>query len=192
MKDKLLMILFVLILGSILTTALIAVNYYTTPIIKKNEEITIKSSVLQALEIVFTAENLDESFSANIQIEQKGGKTFYVSTAKDVAFAFSGAGVWGPIEGIIAIKPDYETFKGITIIRQEETPGLGSRITEKAYLDQFSDRKFFPLLTVIQGRPSQQPNEIDAITGATMTSNAFIDIINEQVADHLSVFIGKQ
>ena len=49
MKEKFLMVLFVLVLGSILTTALIGVNGFTAPMIKKNVEIKLKSNVLAAL-----------------------------------------------------------------------------------------------------------------------------------------------
>ena len=59
MKEKFLMVLFVLVLGSILTTALIGVNGFTAPMIEKNVEIKLKSSVLAALEIPFEIETVE-------------------------------------------------------------------------------------------------------------------------------------
>ena len=64
-------------------------------------------------------------------------------------------------------------------MNQEETPGLGDRITEPAFLDQFRAKIFAPDLKLMPEGQSQAKNEIDAITGATMSSVAFIDILNE-------------
>ena len=135
MKDKILMIVFVLVLGSILTAALVAVNFYTTPVIEKNEEIATKSSILKALNISFKQDTVEDIFAGNVEEKQQEGTTYYVAKDRNIAFPYSGSGLWGPIEGIIAVQPDFETLKGITIIRQEETPGLGSRIGEAPYLE---------------------------------------------------------
>jgi Na+-transporting NADH:ubiquinone oxidoreductase subunit C len=183
MKDKILMIVFVLVLGSILTAALVAVNYVTTPVIEKNEEIATKSSILRALNIRFDQQNVEETFADNVEVKQQNGTTYYLTKEEDIAFPYAGSGLWGPIEGIIAIQPDFERLKGITIIRQEETPGLGSRITEADYLAQFEGKRFTEGLEMVQPGRSSGDNEIDSITGATMTSDAFISIINENLRE---------
>ena len=178
MKDKILMIVFVLVLGSILTAALVAVNHLTTPVIEKNEEIATKSSILRALNIPFDSQNVEEVFAGNVEQRQQNGTTYYLTKEDTIAFPYSGSGLWGPIEGIIAIQPDFQRLKGITIIRQEETPGLGSRIAEAAYLAQFENKRFTEGLEMVQPGRADADNEIDSITGATMTSDAFISIIN--------------
>jgi Na+-transporting NADH:ubiquinone oxidoreductase subunit C len=181
MKDKILMIVFVLVLGSILTAALVVVSYLTTPIIRKNEELATKSSILRALNIPFQTATVEEVFATNAEQRQQDGTTYYVTKDKSIAFPYSGSGLWGPIEGIIAVKPDLQTLKGITIIRQEETPGLGSRITEAPYLAQFEGKRFSGGLKLVQPGRSSADNEIDAITGATLTSDAFISILNQNL-----------
>jgi len=185
MKDKILMVVFVLVLGSILTSALVAVNYFTTPVIEKNEETATKSSVLKALNIRFDPQKVEETFEDNVRVKQQNGTTYYIAKDGTVAFPYSGSGLWGPIDGIIAVQPDFQRLKGITIIRQEETPGLGSRITESDYLAQFRDKRFARGLKLVQPGRSSQDNEIDSITGATMTSNAFISIINKNLEEHV-------
>ena len=185
MKDKILMIVFVLVLGSILTAALVVVNYVTTPVIVKNEETATKSSILRALNIHFDPQNVEQTFASNVEVKERDDTTYYVTKEDTIAFPYSGSGLWGPIEGIIAIQPDFERLKGITIIRQEETPGLGSRITEADYLAQFQGKRFGRGLKMVQPGRSSQDNEIDSITGATMTSDAFISIINENLEEHM-------
>jgi Na+-transporting NADH:ubiquinone oxidoreductase subunit C len=181
MKDKILMIVFVLVLGSILTAALVAVNYYTTPVIEKNEEISIKSSILRALNIPFDRDSVQQVFAGNVTEKRQDGTAYYVAKNGDIAFPYSGSGLWGPIDGVIAIQPDFKTLEGITIIHQEETPGLGSRITEPQYLAQFAGKLITNGLVLVQPGRSTANNEIDSITGATMTSNAFIHILNQSL-----------
>ena len=192
MKDKILMIVFVLVLGSILTTALVAVNYFTTPVIVKNEEIATKSSILRALNIRFDPENVEETFAGNVEVRRQNGTTYYLTKEDTIAFAYSGSGLWGPIEGIIAIQPDFERLKGITISRQEETPGLGSRITEAQYLAQFQGKRFTDGLQLVQPGRADADNEIDSITGATMTTNAFIHILNENIRETVPAIAGGE
>ena len=182
------MIVFVLVLGTILTTALVAVNRFTEPLIQRNQEIRIKAGVLEALEIGYTDESMDILFDQRIEVREKDGKTVYVTNEGARAFEFSGSGLWGPITGVFAVNGDLKTILGVTIIHQEETPGLGSRIAESWYLDSFKGKTFQPRLQMVQpGKGRQRKNSIDAISGATMTSVAFIDILNKQVGEYLSV-----
>ncbi len=193
MKEKILMVVFVLVLGSVLTTALIAVDEYTAPFIEKNAETKIKSSILKALEISFQAESAEmgELFDKNISIEQKVEMTFYVSEQGDIAFRFTGSGLWGPISGVLALRPDFKTIKAITIIHQEETPGLGSRIAEEAYLQGFRNKIFAPILRLVQaGRGGGGDSEVDVIAGATMSSDAFINILTSQFEQYAEAYRG--
>jgi len=183
MKDKILMIVFVLALGSILTAALVAVNYLTTPVIEKNEEIATKSSILKALSISFEPDQVEETFANKVKQRQRNGTTYYVAEDGNIAFPYSGSGLWGPIEGIVAIQPNFQTLEGVTISRQEETPGLGSRITEPQYLAQFEGKRFTEGLKLVQPGRSSADNQIDSITGATMTSEAFVKILNENIEE---------
>jgi Na+-transporting NADH:ubiquinone oxidoreductase subunit C len=178
MKDKIMMLVFVLVLGTILTGILVAVNWYTTPVITKNEQHEIQASILQALGIPFGEEEVEQVFARDVQVRQSGGKTYYVAAGSGLAFAYAGSGLWGPINGIVALNPDLSTLRAVTIIHQEETPGLGSRITEQAYLDQFRGKDFSTGLKLMPPGKSKASNEIDAITGATLSPKAFLNILN--------------
>ena len=179
MKSRIMMIVFILVLGSILTAALVAVASYTTPIIQRNEALETRKSILEALEIPFGEDDVEEVFAGNVREKKADGIPYYAARSGDIAFDYAGPGLWGPIEGIIAVGPRFEALTGITIIRQEETPGLGSRIGESAYLDQFKARRFAGGLRLVAPGRSQADNEIDSITGATLSANAFIEILND-------------
>lgn len=188
MKDKILMIIFVIITGSILTTALVLVDAYTKPIIERNAAIKLKSSILSALGIGFTEENVEEVFDQSVKEEIKGSKMFYNSKDGTVALPIKGPGLWGPISGVLAMSGDLKSIKGLTIIHQEETPGLGSRIAEKSHLDKFLNKEFSPTLETVGEGKSEKNTQIDAISGATMSSKALVNILNAQYEEYKAVF----
>ncbi len=94
-------------------------------------------------------------------------------------------------KGIIALKKDLETIASVKIIAQEETPGLGARITEEAFLKKFERKKFLPHLKLVLRKSTTQIHEIDAITGATLTSAALIQMMNESI-DHFRLIFPQK
>lgn len=190
MKERIWMVVFILAVGSAFAIALVAVNSITEPIIAKNKELKVKANVLTALSIDSTKDKIEEVFSENIQIKKVADQTFYLAKNGQVAFEFAGGGVWGPINGIIALLPDLETIKGITIIHQEETPGLGGRIGDPEYLDKFKGKKIVPELRVV--KEPKGKNEVDAITGATLSCEALEEIINSQTEKYIPLLKEKK
>lgn len=192
MKQILRMVFFVLVLGSILTAILITVDHFAAPIIAANERISVRVNVLEALGIETTGEDVDAVFDRTVEISETAGITLFTAADGTKAIAYDGSGLWGPISGILSVDPDGTAIKGVTIIRQEETPGLGGRIAEKEYLALFSG---IPLDTPIEVRAagkSTAPNELDAITGATLSSVAFVNLLNLHIAEAISVLRGDQ
>ena len=111
-------------------------------------------------------------------------------TKKPVRYAvlIGGAGVWGPLSAIVATDTDIEKILEIEFYRHRETPGLGARITDQSFTDQFtglplslgSGKKKF--ISITPPAPGKSPREIDAITGATKTSRAVETFLNKEIA----------
>ena len=179
MKDRIMMIVFVLILGTILSTTLVVVNDFTEPMVARNEEIKKLSTILNAFGIEFTKENITGIFDSNIETIELSGMLYYKVSSGKMAFPFEGPGLWGPIIGVMAMEADAKTISTVAIKFQEETPGLGSRIAEKAYLDTFITKQFSPELNLVSEGSAERETEVDGITGATLSCAAFIDILNE-------------
>jgi Na+-transporting NADH:ubiquinone oxidoreductase subunit C len=110
------------------------------------------------------------------------------------AFAVWGVGFWARIDGYLAVTPDLGEVIGLVIVRHSETPGLGGRITEKAWRDAFRGLRVAPpagggrLLYVGGPRPAgpddpRHRRRVDAITGATGTSAAMERLLNERLAE---------
>lgn len=88
-------------------------------------------------------------------------------------------GFGGAIEIMVGVKPD-ETLTGIKIVSLSETPGLGSKAQEPKFKDQFDGKTVKDPLSVIKsGTPKD--NEVVAISGATITSNAVTEGVNAAV-----------
>ena len=88
----------------------------------------------------------------------------------------TGAGLWGDITATVGFDADLESFVGLEIIDQNETPGLGGRIGEVWFKEQFRGKRP-PLATVPEGDPASDA-QFQAITGASYSTAAIQDIMN--------------
>ena len=167
MNKTMRMLVFVLLMGLVTSVLLVGVDAWTSPYIEANAQARLRSAVLNAHGISFTTGTINEVFEANIVEEVREDQTFYVNESTGaVAFVFEGSGVWGPIVGVIAFESDFRTIRYIEILQQEETPGLGARIVERAYLDTFNQvtmRAEAPFLTISRSADPEDPNDLDAI-----------------------------
>ena len=178
MKDRIMMIVFVLILGTILSTTLVGVDNFTGPMIARNEKIKELSTILNTFGIEYTDETIEKVFSDNIETVEYPELSIYKDTSGKIAFPFEGPGFQGPLVGVVVMDTDKKTIRGVGIKFQEETPGLGSRISEKLFLDSFKGKQFDPQLNLVGAGKSVAKSDIDGITGATMSSTALIKVLN--------------
>jgi Na+-transporting NADH:ubiquinone oxidoreductase subunit C len=179
MNQNLKMMIFVVILGLVTSALLLGANALTVDRIELNKEAKLKSAILDGFEIEYNFTNIHDVFDDTITILEEDGYTFYVNDLTgSVAFRFEGSGLWGPIIGILTLEDDFETIVRITILEQEETPGLGGVVAERPYLDKYVGVKMTPSIDVTK-EGATEPNQVDAITGATGTSNAFEVILND-------------
>lgn len=86
---------------------------------------------------------------------------------------FTSKGFSGNISLMVGILAD-GTVKNISVLQHAETPGLGSKMSEPAFKDQFNDKnaKSFNFNVKKDG------GDVDAITAATISSRAFCDAVN--------------
>ena len=86
-------------------------------------------------------------------------------------------GFGGAINMIVGIAPDM-SFTGVEIISMAETPGLGAKAQDEKFINQYSDGKKGEL-TCVKNVLSPSENEINAISGATITSKAVTQGAND-------------
>ena len=102
-----------------------------------------------------------------------------------------GAGLWGPIWGYIAVNDDGNTIYGANFSHEGETPGLGARIAEQPFQDEFVDKHLFvegafkSVAVLKKGQKATNGAEqIDALTGATITSRGVSDMMADCLAPY--------
>ena len=114
-----------------------------------------------------------------------------------------GAGLWGPVWGYIAFNTDNTTIAGAYFDHESETAGLGAKIKDDpAFQAEFvGEKAYFGKSNVFDivkgGAPkdengkSLEDNEIDAITGATMTSMGLDAAIDTWLAAYSTFFLSE-
>jgi len=142
-----------------------------------------------------------EDFKLNYNPEIKAGR-FHVFVAKvdgstKYVIPVYGMGLWAPIWGYIALNEDKKTVFNTYFNHESETAGLGAEIKDsKAWRDQFQGKKITDGKDIIIGvkKASDKPNpecEVDAITGATLTSNGVDQMLKEGLKNYIT-FINQK
>lgn len=93
-----------------------------------------------------------------------------------------GNGFQGPIRVIFGLDKDLNNLTAIDVLEQVETPGLGTLITEDDFKNQFKNLSIIPQINWVKGKEPSKDNEIKAITGATISSKATVQIINDGIS----------
>ncbi len=97
---------------------------------------------------------------------KKGGKT------EAVAFSASAKGYHDLIEVMVGVGPDGK-LTGISIMSHTETPGLGARIVEAGFTDQFAG------LDLDTAKLSAEGGKVDALSGATFSTVGVVTAVTE-------------
>lgn len=99
------------------------------------------------------------------------------------AFTAEGNGYQGTIKIIAGISPDLSVMKGMEILESQETPGLGAEITRDGFREQFIGLQAKEPLEYVKNQKPEKANQIEAITGATISSRAVVSILNAGISD---------
>ena len=95
-----------------------------------------------------------------------------------------GRGLWGGLWGYRAVNEAKDKVLGTYFYHESETAGLGARISEKWFQDQFNGKPIFGedgevALTVVKAGSAQKENVVDGVTGATLTSNGVAAMVKD-------------
>jgi Na+-transporting NADH:ubiquinone oxidoreductase subunit C len=179
-------VVFTILVTVVFVSPISLVYLVTKPKVELNEQVFLRRSVLYAagLGVPPTPGEISALFDARVEERSGRGGSYYL--VKDEAgqpagyvFRQSGPGLWGEITATVGFDARLEKLTGVDFLKQVETPGLGARIGEPWFREQFRGKRG-PFTTVGEGEPSAE-NQFDAITGATLTSNFVKDLLNAAV-----------
>lgn len=173
--------------GFISGLAIISVFEATLPTITENKARELRAAVFKVLPGVQRMETLqfaDGKLSVRIA-EGADDDTVYAGyDSQDVlvgyAIAGEGPGFQDTIKVLYGYMPEQRKVVGMEILDSRETPGLGDKIfKDLEFVANFDDLSVDPEIKAVKKGSKSAANEVDSITGATISSKAVVRIINE-------------
>jgi electron transport complex protein RnfG len=170
-------------------SGLIIIGIYvaTLPTITENKARELRQAVFKVLPGVSRMQKLQFD-DERVVVKQEGKddeNTLYAGyDANDrfvgYAIASEGPGFQDTIRLLYGYRPGERKVVGMEILESRETPGLGDKIyKDAAFVANFDELGIDPQIVAVKKGTRTEPNEIDAITGATISSKAVVRIINE-------------
>ena len=177
---KLYPLFFLTLVVLVAVTLLSFTNSITSPIVERR----LQEQVVAQMGEIFPA-IVEFEYNEEIDIY-----TLFADEAKTqklgYAFMASGTGYSGDINILVGLE-DAETVKGISILSQTESPGIGSRITtDEKFLNQFIG------LPLSGASLTQDGGQVDGLTGATISSRAVVDIVRQTAMDKVAQLEGAE
>jgi electron transport complex protein RnfG len=165
--------------------AIAGIYQVTLPRITANKAEAMRRAVFEVLPGAERLQRLVWTDGGLVPAE-KGEPSVYSAYGSDGAFVgyavpAEGAGFQDNIKLIYGYLPGEHRIVGMRVLESRETPGLGDRIIkDQAFVNQFRDLSVQPSIVLVKGKGTQE-NDVDAITGATISSTAVVKILNAAV-----------
>lgn len=168
--------------------AIVGIYRVTLPVIQENQAAALRRAVFEVLPGAQRMQRLEWTGDALVPEEATAGDpdpAVYAGYGEDgrllgYAIPGAGAGYQDTIRLIYGYDPVARQVVGMEILESRETPGLGDKIFKDVdFVQQFRDLSVEPRVELIkEGVPAE--NQVDAITGATISSQTVVDIIQER------------
>ena len=182
-------IIFTFIVTFVFVLVLSFTNSATVELVERNQELFRQTAVLDSFGIVYDDnDQAIELFSAIEQVERGGVELFRTTVGGETVYSkrFEGPGLWGTIIGYIAVDERVERVIGLQILEDNETPGLGGRINDDDWKAQFAGESILNGIISVAGVGAPDftlgDGEVNAITGATRTTESMQAIISSEIA----------
>ena len=169
--------------------ALVGIFLVTQPRIERNRAEALEAAIFQVLRGASARVALVLREGALARFESPSGNlpkeeavyAGYDASGRLVGYAIpaEGSGFQDTIKLIYGYDPDRRRVVGMQVLESRETPGLGDKIMkDESFLASFQDLAISPeVVAARKGRT--RDNEVDAISGATISSVAIVKIINQ-------------
>lgn len=156
-----------------------------------------KKQVLYSLNIRgLDNEQAEATYNKVVKAEKtvNGQKMFVCNVDGQTKYVFtvSGMGLWGGISGLVSVNADKTTVYGAYFNHESETAGLGAEIKDnQKWQEKFQGKKLFSgndrnsIALSVEKKVTDPQTQVDAVTGATLTSNGVADMLHEGLGKFL-------
>ena len=161
-----------------------------------------QKQILGALKVDFSQADPAEVYYTLVQDTLKyGDAEVYVANlngAVKYVLPLSGKGLWGGIGGYLALDVDKNTIWGVNFNHESETPGLGAKIVDMPFRAQFEGKhirnaegQVVSVAVLKAGTRAEGQEQVDAISGATITSTGVSTMLNEELVNNYKEFLNN-
>ena len=134
----------------------------------------------------------EHSEPIEVYVANLNGATKYI-------LPLSGKGLWGGIGGYLALDEDKNTIYGVNFNHESETPGLGAKIVEPEFRSQFEGKHIrnaegavVSVAVLKAGKHAEGQEQVDAISGATITSSGVSTMLHEELVNNYQEFLAGE
>ncbi len=173
-------------LAGLLSGFIIVLAYHATrPAITAYQAKQLRASVFKVLPGVARIERLIFQEGQLTASEDPGSAAVYAgydAANRLIGYAIptEGPGFQDTIRLLYGYLPGARQVVGMEVLDSRETPGLGDKIyKDAAFVANFQQLRIDPAIVAVKKGRKSGPNEVDAITGATISSKAVVRIINQ-------------
>jgi len=172
--------------GLISGLAIVSAYRITLPRIEANQAAALRRAVFEVLPGAARMERVVWNGSELVAASGTSGdleSSIFTGWSDDDRFVgwaipAAGAGFQDTIKLLYGLDPGGRRMLGMTVLESRETPGLGDRIyKDQHFLAEFHDLVVEPVIELVKGH-GEKPNDVDAITGATISSRSVVKILN--------------
>jgi Na+-transporting NADH:ubiquinone oxidoreductase subunit C len=191
MKDKSwFAVVYMFLITAFFSSIVIGFARFTAEKVEANRQLAFEKAVLQVSGLAKDKADsqLHEIFLSRIQVSEKRDSVLRVkdNEGKSVGYVIllEGKGFWAPIKGVLGLAKDKQTITGIAFYEQNETPGLGGKIMDNEFREQFVGINLADKGQSLEIKPigtELGKNQVHAITGATQTCARLEKMINESI-----------
>jgi electron transport complex protein RnfG len=194
-------------LGLVCAVLIVAVFQLTQPAIERNKAAALERAIFEVIPGATSKTVFAEKDGKLVPAEEAPGALRYFAGYDDdhrlvgVAVEASGQGFADIVKLIFGYAPDKGAVVGMKVLESHETPGLGTKIeTDPAFRANFEaldatlnasgDGIANPVVLAKNGKKTQ-PWEIEAITGATISSRAVTSIMHDGTAHTVPIIMNN-
>tara|TARA_B100000508_G_C11465310_1_gene281502 strand:+ start:4251 stop:4934 length:684 start_codon:yes stop_codon:yes gene_type:complete len=182
------------IAGLLAGIVLVGTFIFTKPLIEQNKAEALQRAIFKVLA---NCDSFEELVLVDGVLKPAGDKTKdggdvkqvfvgYDKNKEFVGFAIPGAepGFQDIIGVIYGYNPHEEIIVGFEVLESKETPGLGDKIfKDLAFQENFKALRVSPEIVIVKNGQKANDNEVEAITGATISSKAVVRLLNKSMEE---------
>jgi len=175
------------IAGFLSGLAIVGIYEVTLPTITAYKAKVLREAVFKVLPGTVRIEKLhyvDGQLQASLSEQDDSIYAGYDSNGALLGYALTGdgPGFQDTIRLLYGYIPNKKLIVGMEVLESRETPGLGDKIYKDAdFTANFIELSVEPTIIMVKKGNKSAPNEVDAISGATISSKAVVRIINESI-----------